>query len=147
MHRRVSSHFLVTGQLVCVALCCYPHGWRNAGSAWWLAFCLTGTLLGIAVLNYNRPGNFSIYPEVRDGAVLTTRGPYRFARHPMYSALILMMIGVAGYNGIWINYVAATALIAIVVTKALREEKLLPGVFPGYAAYAATTKRFLPFVF
>ena len=120
---------------------------RIRGSPWWLLLCVAGALLGIVVLFYNRPGNFSIYPEICEGADLITRGPYRWVRHPMYTALIMMMIGVSGYNGLWINLGAALTLIAIVVTKALREEHLLPQVFPEYPAYALTTKRFIPFVF
>ncbi|MFC1680326.1 methyltransferase family protein [Pseudomonadota bacterium] len=144
MQKSQTSHLLVAGQLGCVALCCYPQGWQNLGSPWWLALCAAGALLGVVVLIFNRPGNFSIYPEVREGASLITEGPYRWVRHPMYTALMLMMIGVAGYNGHTINYAAASMLIVIVVTKAFREEKLLPQVFPEYPAYARTTKRFIP---
>lgn len=138
---------LVAGQLGCIALCCYPQGWQNVGSPWWLLLCVAGALLGVVVLFYNRPGNFSIYPEICEGATLITEGPYRWMRHPMYTALIMMMIGVSGYNGRWINQVAALALIAIVVTKALREEKLLPRIFPAYPDYANTTKRFIPYIY
>ena len=129
MQKTRSSHLLVTGQLGCITLCCYPQGWQNLGSSWWLVLCVAGALLGVVVLFYNRPGNFSIYPEVREGAALITKGPYRWMRHPMYTALIMMMIGVSGYNGHWINQVAAFILIAIVFTKASREEKLLPQIF------------------
>ena len=116
------------------------------GNPWWLLLCVAGALLGVIVLFYNRPGNFSIYPEICEGATLITEGPYRWTRHPMYTALIIMMIGVSGYNGRWINQVAALTLIAIVVTKALREEQLLPRIFPEYPDYANTTKRFIPYV-
>lgn len=146
MEKARTSHLLVTAQLACIALCCYPPGWQNHGSPWWLTLCLAGGVLGVAVLYYNRPGNFSIYPEIREKAVLVTNGPYRYVRHPMYSALILMMIGVAGYNGTPINRVATVALMIVVTTKALREEKLLPQVFPQYPAYAMSTKRFVPFL-
>ena len=144
MQKTQTSHLLVAGQLGCVALCCYPINWQNVGSPWWLSLCTAGALLGVVVLFFNRPGNFSIYPEIREGASLITVGPYRWVRHPMYTALMLMMIGVAGYNGRAANYTAASVLVVIVVTKALREEILLPQVFPEYPAYALSTKRFIP---
>lgn len=147
MKRPLSSHLLVLGQLGCVAFCCYPPGWRNTGTPWWLLLCLAGALLGVIVLFYNRPGGFSIYPEPRQSAGLITQGPYKLVRHPMYTALMLMMIGAAAYNGYWLNFLAAFGLITIVTIKALREEKILPAVFAEYPAYAVTTKRFIPFIY
>lgn len=140
-----SSHLLVALQVIFLVLCCFPVGWYNAGSYWFLVFCAAGSVLGIWVLYYNRPKNFGVYPEVKIGAELITDGPYSYIRHPMYTALIMMMIGVAGYNGHWINYLAAIGIIAVVVIKAFREERLLPQVFPEYEAYRARTTRFVPY--
>ena len=38
---------------------------------------------------------------------------------------MLMMTGIAGYYGFWVNYIAAVDLILVVIAKALREERLL----------------------
>lgn len=144
--KRASSHLLVLLQALFLAACCYPVGMRNTGPAWFLALCLAGGLLGLTVLYFNRPRNFAVYPEVRVDAQLITDGPYRFVRHPMYTALMLMMIGIAGYNGHWLNAGAAAGLVAVVTIKALREERLLAGAFDGYADYARPLKRFLPYL-
>ena len=146
MHKRASSHLLIILQLFFVGLCCYPVGWRNTGSVWFLLLCLSGAALGAVVLYYNRIGNFSVYPEVRAGARLVFDGPYGFVRHPMYSALILMMIGIAGYNGRLANIAAALGVIIVVTIKALREEKLMMAAFPEYSRYASPLKRFVPWV-
>ena len=143
--KRLSSHLLVLLQLCFVALSCYPIA-RSSGSVWFLLLCLAGTSLGIIVLYYNRPSNFSIYPEIRSDADLITQGPYRLVRHPMYSALMLMMVGIAAYNGHWINYLASLGLILVVTSKALREERLLASEFADYSRYALHTKRFVPFL-
>ena len=145
--KQASSHLLVVLQFAFLLLCCYPQGWRNTGPAWFLILCGAGAVLGIIVLCYNRPRNFSVYPEVRVDADLITDGPYRYIRHPMYSALIMMMLGIAGYNGSWLNYVAAAGVVAVVSVKAWREEKLLAQAFPDYAIYAAPLKRFIPGVY
>lgn len=141
----LSSHILVLLQGLFLAMCCFPVGWYNAGSAWFLSLCAVGSVLGVVVLYYNRPRNFSVYPEVRIGATLITDGPYRYIRHPMYTALMAMMLGIAGYNGHWINYVGAAGIISVVVIKAFREERLLPLVFPEYSSYKDRTHRFVPY--
>ena len=145
--KRASSHVLVALQAVFLALCCYPVGLRNAGSAWWLLLCLAGAALGILVLTYNKLGNFGVYPEIRRGAELVTEGPYKYVRHPMYGALIMMMVGIAGYNGHWTNAAAALGIVVVVAVKAQREERLLPVVFPEYADYQQRTKRFVPLLY
>ena len=147
IRRPLGSHLLVAGQFAFIALSCYPKGWHNAGGPGWLLICLGGALLGVTALYYNGPGTFSVYPEVRAGARLVTDGPYRRIRHPMYTALMLMMAGVAAFNGHWLNFVAAAALCPVLVAKARREEKILATVFDGYAGYAAATKRFVPYVY
>lgn len=144
--KRMSSHLLVLLQLCFVALCCYPFAWHNAGSPWFLLLCVAGIALGIIVLYYNSPSNFSVYPEIRSGAKLITAGPYRIIRHPMYSALMLMMMGIAGYNGHWVNYIASLGLILVVTVKALREERLLIAEYEDYADYTVQTKRFVPYL-
>ena len=64
----------------------------------------------------------------------------------MYSALLLMMLGIVLYNGHWLNALGMVMVAAAVYGKALREERLLVEKFPDYPAYSARTKRFVPFV-
>ncbi len=144
--KRFSSHLLVSLQIVFLVMCCYPVGLTNSGPVWFLLLCAAGAVLGIVVLYFNRPSNFGVYPEVRTGAKLITQGPYKYVRHPMYLALSIMMVGIAAYNGHWINYIGAAGIIVVVMLKMLREEVLLPKVFPDYEAYRSRTARFVPFV-
>jgi len=141
------SHLQVAVQLAGLALCCWPLGLINRGSVWWLLLCLAGAAAGICTLFHNRVGNFSIYPEPKAGAVLITSGPYQWVRHPMYTALILMMIGITGYNGHGINLAGLALVAAAVVTKAGREERLMAARFREYHNYAASTKRFIPGIY
>ena len=141
------SHLLVVLQALLLVLSCYPVGLHNAGSAWFLSLCFLGAVLGIVVLWHNKLGNFSVYPEVKAGAKLITSGPYRYVRHPMYDALILMMVGIAGYNGHWLNYLAAAGITLVVLAKAFMEEGLLAQVFPEYSAYQDRTHRFIPYLY
>jgi len=144
MKPNLLSHIQVATQLTGVALSCYPVGLVNRGAPWWLLLCLAGTAFGLWALFHNRIGNFRVYPEPRPGAELITTGPYRLVRHPMYSALIVMMAGIAGYNGHALN-AAGLVLVAVAVTgKAIREERFLAGHFRDYRNYAAGTPRFIP---
>jgi len=139
------SHLQVFVQLSGVVLSCYPVELINRGAPWWLLLCMAGTAFGLWALLHNRVGNFRVYPEPRAGAELITTGPYRLVRHPMYTALVVMMIGVAGYNGHAVNAIGVGLVAIAVATKAAREERFLAGSFPEYQDYAAGTPCFVPF--
>ena len=147
MSRAPSSHLLVALQFAGVALSCYPVGWQNHGHPFWLAFCAIGTALGITTLCYNKLGNFSVYPEPKTGTELITHGPYQYARHPMYTSLIVMMFGIACYNGHWLNVPGLALVLIAVLLKADREEVLLAQVFAQYPEYCDKTRRFIPGIY
>lgn len=77
---------------------------------------------------------------------LVTSGPYRFVRHPIYAAILLFVwAGVASQItlpgvGLGILVSAATAV------RIVAEERLVRARYPEYAAYAARTKRVIPFL-
>jgi len=143
----VFSRFLVALQLAGIACCCFPVGLINSGSAYWLIACLAGAALGILTLCYNKIGNFSVYPEVKKHATLITSGPYRSIRHPMYSSLIIMMVGIAFYNFHWLNAIGVVMVIYAVINKANIEEKLLLMKFDHYINYQQETHRFIPKIY
>jgi len=143
----LSSHLLVSLQMSGIAFCCYPVGLQNSGNIYWLIVCALGATLGIQTLCYNKMGNFSVYPEVKHQAALITTGPYRSIRHPMYTSLITMMIGIALYNYHWVNAVGVLMVAGAVINKANREEKLLLMKFLEYAHYQQKSYRFLPYIY
>jgi protein-S-isoprenylcysteine O-methyltransferase Ste14 len=77
---------------------------------------------------------------------LVTSGPYRFVRHPIYSGLILGMIGTALATNL-LGLIIAAVLTAYFYYSASVEEKNLIATFPAaYPAYRAATKMIIPFV-
>lgn len=141
----VAAQFGLLALLAGLALA--PGGWPTADAALLVA---AGTVLGIWALTANRPGNFNIRPQPRNGAVFVHRGPYRWIRHPMYSALLLAGLGavrMAGAGAGWAspaNGSAWAALLAVLWAKSAVEERALLQVFDGYAAYRQRSGRFVP---
>ena len=78
---------------------------------------------------------------------LVTTGPYRFIRHPIYTAVCLF-----GWAGVLSNWSALAAgfgvlLLAGSIGRMLCEERLVVQMYPEYRQYARTTKRMVPYVF
>ncbi|CAD5373912.1 hypothetical protein RA210_U40315 [Rubrivivax sp. A210] len=105
------------------------------------------TLLGLWALASNRPGNFNIHPSPREGGQLVQRGPYRWIRHPMYTAVLAFGLACAWAAGAPWGWVCLTALLAVLVAKAALEERWMLEQHAGYAAYRERTHRFLPGLF
>ncbi len=113
--------------------------------AW--AVALGAVLLGGWALWANRPGNFNIRPTPRPGGQLVQTGPYRWIRHPMYTAVLLA--AVAGLLGAGADQrlavaAAAVALAVVLRVKAEVEERWMLAQHPAYAGYLRTTWRFVP---
>jgi protein-S-isoprenylcysteine O-methyltransferase Ste14 len=78
---------------------------------------------------------------------LVTTGPYSRVRHPIYSGIILAMIGTTiAVSLYWL--VAVAVLGAYFLYSAIVEERLMARLFPGsYPEYRRSTKMLIPFIF
>ena len=85
--------------------------------------------------------------ELTGGPSLIRRGPYRFIRHPMYSAaLLLIWASIAGHLSL-LTIGIGVVVTAVAVARVSAEERLLRAQYPDYPGYAQTTKALIPFVF
>jgi protein-S-isoprenylcysteine O-methyltransferase Ste14 len=77
---------------------------------------------------------------------LVTSGPYRFVRHPIYSGILLALLGTAlATNLYWL--IVLVVLGAYFAYSATVEERLMTTSFPrDYPSYKAHTKMLIPFV-
>jgi protein-S-isoprenylcysteine O-methyltransferase Ste14 len=90
--------------------------------------------------NWGMPMTQRIEPE------LVTSGPYRFVRHPIYSGLLLAVVGTSLANN-FIGLGIAVILGAYFYYAATVEERNLITVFPtAYPAYREHTKKLIPFL-
>jgi protein-S-isoprenylcysteine O-methyltransferase Ste14 len=77
---------------------------------------------------------------------LVTSGPYRSIRHPIYSGIILAMVGTALAVS-WYWFIAVVLLGGYFIYSATVEERYMTGLFPdAYPTYKSTTKMLIPFV-
>lgn len=74
-------------------------------------------------------------------------GPYRIVRHPMYSSVIPLVVGMALWLGSYATAIAAIIPAALIAIRILFEEKFLRRELPGYEEYTKRTRfRLIPFV-
>ena len=83
-------------------------------------------------------------PVPNSSGELRTGGLYRFARHPIYSGVILVVMAIATRSGSWPTVAVVGLTLGFFVTKTRWEEQRLRERFPDYADYATRTGRFFP---
>jgi len=142
----MNSRVLVAVQFLMIGVIMIPKRAIMMASFWWV-LVLMAIVSAFWIFMHNKVGNFNIVPDIKESASLVVTGPYRFVRHPMYSALILFMLGIVLWHFSWINVLALAIMIAAVVLKALKEEKLWSRHDDDYEAYKKETKMIIPFVF
>ena len=74
-------------------------------------------------------------------------GPYRFIRHPMYSAVLLAAAALALLVSSWTSVCLWLALALVLLLKSSVEESWLCTRYPSYTAYCQGSKRFVPWLF
>jgi protein-S-isoprenylcysteine O-methyltransferase Ste14 len=107
-------------------------------------------LVGLAVAIWARVHlgrNWGMPMSEKADPELVTSGPYRWIRNPIYSGLILAMIGTAIAVSVeWL--VVVLVLGGYFVYSAVMEQRLMAQQFPDtYPAYRSSTKMLIPFVF
>lgn len=74
------------------------------------------------------------------GHTVCTTGPYRIVRHPMYVAIIGMVLCVPVLLGSLYALIPAALVAALFVLRTTLEDKTLRAELPGYADYARTVR-------
>ena len=107
---------------------------RTAGAVLWLF----GAVLCLWPLWYLRR-SFSLEPEAR---TLVTTGPYRWARHPIYTVYLLINLGIL-LRHLTVPLALVLALwVALLLVRIRYEEGVLSAAFPEYPDYRRRVRAF-----
>jgi protein-S-isoprenylcysteine O-methyltransferase Ste14 len=114
----------------------------------WIGVVLCGLGFGLAIYaRWHLGRNWGMPMSRKEQPELVTSGPYAFMRHPIYTGLILAMLGSGiGVNAFWVLMLVPVG--AYFILSARREEAAMLQEFPEqYAAYMARTGMLAPRVF
>ncbi len=78
---------------------------------------------------------------------LVTRGPYRYIRHPIYTAVCLFSGAGAVGHWSWTGGLLSGLVLGCGLLRIFCEEVMVAARYPEYRQYAATTWRMVPYVF
>jgi protein-S-isoprenylcysteine O-methyltransferase Ste14 len=85
--------------------------------------------------------------ELADDQKVISTGPYALARHPMYAAALVMLLGIPLSLGSWWGILVMAAIVPAVIWRLLDEEKFLARNLSGYVAYQDRVRyRLLPLI-
>jgi protein-S-isoprenylcysteine O-methyltransferase Ste14 len=123
--------------------------WRATPGLAVVASAITATGLSIALwARAILGGNWSGAIVLKEGHELIDRGPYAFVRHPIYTGVLLMVVGTVTFWGTQAGVMLFAMVTAGLIVKASSEESLLAKHFPEtYPRYRARVRaRIIPFV-
>ena len=88
-----------------------------------MAPCAFGIALGLWSVWSMRRSRLRMVPEPHPSATLVTTGPYRWIRHPMYTAVLLVTSSWLMAEPTWLRLAAWLILVLMLIIKVQREEK------------------------
>lgn len=92
--------------------------------------------------------NWSGRVTVKADHELVTRGPYAITRHPIYTGILLALVGTALAVGEWRGILAIAVIAMAFLLKISQEEKMMVQTFPAaYPEYRQRVKALVPGVF
>lgn len=146
-HRTIGWLFVAIQAVLLLGLIFGPTGSAWPGPPWLrllgMALIVAGLVI-IAAAALGLGSALTATPVPTKSGQLTTTGLYRFVRHPIYSAVLTITLGLTIRSRSWFALALAVAIVVFFSAKARWEEARLAERYPTYAAYAARTPRFVP---
>ncbi|SNY47398.1 methyltransferase family protein [Paractinoplanes atraurantiacus] len=128
------SRAVVPGAVVHAVAIGFVLAWLGLLLRWW-SFLTLGRYFTVVVMT-------------SEDQPVVDRGPYRFVRHPSYTALLLIFTGIGLMLQNWLGTVAAVTLVLIALLHRIRieERALTAALGEHYRTFAATRARLIPYV-
>jgi protein-S-isoprenylcysteine O-methyltransferase Ste14 len=122
-----------------------PH--TNLTAACGAGLCVVG-LMGAVWARRALADNWSGFVTFKVGHELVETGPYRFVRHPIYTSLLLMVLGTVVAAGLVASLLGFFIFFLGFWIKIKQEEELMMRHFPQqYPHYKSRVKALVPFLF
>ncbi len=123
--------------------------WASIPIPLWLRwFGLIAAALSSALLYWTLSSlgkNLTDTVVTRKDAVLVTRGPYRWVRHPFYVCAALIMASVTILAANWLIGLGSLLVLTLLAIRTPKEEQMLIERFgDDYRRYIETTGKFVP---
>jgi len=92
---------------------------------------------------------FSMAVRIQQGQTVVQTGPYRYVRHPSYTGLIIIFVGLGLALQSWGAILALMLIFAVVwgLRIYVEEKALISALGEPYRVYARKTKQLIPYVF
>lgn len=129
------------------ALIVFPPGdvWDRGLVAGVIAAALVAAGAAVAIAGGLRLGpSLTPLPTPKDDGILVTTGIYAWVRHPIYSGVLLLGLGLVVWGASIAHMIGWAALWLILNVKASIEEKLLQERYGDYEPYSQKTGRLFP---
>src|SRR5262245_21262460 len=86
--------------------------------------------------------------QIAEGQRVISTGPYAVVRHPMYSAALLLVIGMPLALDSWYGLVGMLVILPVLIWRLTDEENFLTRNLPGYVEYKSKVRwRLIPGLF
>jgi protein-S-isoprenylcysteine O-methyltransferase len=144
---------VMLGSIGSAFLCARLVPWASLGSdRLWLRigvtlFCLGVVLRWYAIIYLGRL--FTVDVAIAADHRVIDSGPYRYLRHPSYTGLLLVCLGLGVGLANWIALLVITVPITLAIVQRLRIEEaaLTASLGQSYRQYANRTARLVPFIY
>ncbi len=109
-----------------------PELWENAA----FVLVLLGYLMPLWALTNNPFASGIVRIQKERGHTVSSDGPYRFVRHPMYVGTLFFSLGAPIFLGSWWALLPGLGMAALFVLRTALEDRTLQTELKGYADYA-----------
>jgi protein-S-isoprenylcysteine O-methyltransferase Ste14 len=112
----------------------------------WVGLALTAVGVGTSIwARLTLGGNWSGVVTLKKDHELIRKGPYRWIRHPIYTGILVAVIGTAMIKGHLRGWIGFVIILGVFYFKARREERFLRQEFGScFEEHARRTGMFLP---